>query len=423
MKIKILSTGDEIVSGGVVDTNASWLADSLLGLGLTVDCFVAVGDDFGTLRRTIADLAAETDILIVTGGLGPTNDDITAEAAAGAVNTKTILNPEALGLVTDYFNRKGWPMNPSNKKQAVLPRDCRVIENEVGTAPGFYLRISGCHGFFMPGVPKEMKAMTLNWVLPWIQRYAAKNLGRTLTDITPRTITVFGLPESEVGARLKDLATQFPGVRPGFRADFPLIQVKLYPDSEKRGGGENILDQAEQFVVTTLGRWVISREGLTMEQEVGRLLVQKKATIALAESCTGGLMASMLTDVPGSSDYFIFSGVTYSNEAKIRVLGVRQSTLESHGAVSEETAGEMAQGVRRLTQATYGISTSGVAGPGGGSPEKPVGTVCIGIAGPGFCTTKRYGFAFNDRTMNKQIFAVTALGALRKRMLMQGGSV
>lgn len=422
MKIRILSTGDEIISGGVVDTNATWLAASLLTLGLTVDRLVAVGDDFETLGHTIADLAAGADILIVTGGLGPTDDDITAEAAASAGNTQTVLNPEALGLMTDYFDRKGWPMNPSNKKQAVLPRGCRVIENMAGTAPGFYLCISDCHSFFMPGVPKEMKSMTRNWVLPWIQRHAGKNLARTLTDLTPRTITVFGLPESEVGARLKNVATQFPGVRPGFRADFPLIQVKLYPDLEKRGGSENILDQAEQFVVTTLGRWVISRKGLTMEQEVGRLLVQAKATIALAESCTGGLMASMLTDVPGSSDYFLFSGVTYSNEAKVRVLGVRQSTLESHGAVSEETAGEMAQGVRRLTQATYGISTSGIAGPGGASPGKPVGTVCIGIAGPGFCTAKRYGFAFNDRTMNKQIFAVTALGELRKQMLMQGGS-
>ncbi len=422
MKIRILSTGDEIVSGGVVDTNANWLAASLLTLGLTVDRIVAVGDDLETLEQTIADLAAGADILIVTGGLGPTDDDITAAAAAGAVNLKTFLNPEALGFMTDYFARKGWPMSPSNHKQAMLPQGCRVIDNRAGTAPGFYLCIAGCHGFFMPGVPREMKAMARSWVLPWIQRHAGKISGHAPMDLTPRIITVFGLPESEVGARLREVAVLFPGVRPGFRVDFPLIQVRLYPDPGT-AVWEKSLDQAEEFVVTTLGHRVISTQGLKMEAEVGRLLAQAKATIALAESCTGGLMASMLTDVPGSSDYFLFSGVTYSNEAKVQVLGVRQSTLERNGAVSEETAGEMARGVRRLTGATYGISTSGVAGPGGGSPDKPVGTVCIGIAGPGFCKTRRYGFAFNDRTMNKQIFAATALGQLRKRLLMDAGSV
>ncbi len=422
MKVRILSTGDEIVSGGVVDTNATWLAAALLTQGLTVDRIVAVGDDLETLGCTIAGLAEGADILIVTGGLGPTADDVTAAAAAGAANSQTVLNPDALGLMEAFFAEKGWTMSPSNHKQAMLPHGCQVIDNRTGTAPGFYLCISGCHSFFMPGVPREMKAMARSWVLPWIQRHAREIPGHSRMDLSPRVITVFGLPESEVGARLKDVATLFPGVRPGFRVDFPLIQVKLYPDPAKAVGERN-LDQAEEFVVTTLGHWVISTQGLKMEAEVGRLLAQSKATIALAESCTGGLMASMLTDVPGSSDYFLFSGVTYSNQAKVRVLGVRQSTLDRFGAVSEETAGEMARGARRLAGATYGLSTSGIAGPGGGSPDKPVGTVCVGIAGPGFCEARRYGFAFEDRTMNKQIFAVTALGALRKRLLMDAGSV
>lgn len=241
-------------------------------------------------------------------------------------------------------------------------------------------------------------------------------------NLTPETITVFGLPESEVGERLKNISTLFPGIRPGFRADFPLVQVKLYPEPGKGVAIKKALERAKVFVVETLGDRVISQDGLTMQEEVGRLLVQQKATLALAESCTGGLMASMVTDFAGSSDYFLFSAVTYSNEAKVRVLGVSQTTLDRYGAVSEETAGEMAEGVRRLTNSTYGVSTSGIAGPGGATPEKPVGTVCIGIAGPGFCETRRYVFSFEDRILNKQMFAVRALWDLRVRMIKGTGN-
>ena len=431
MKVRILSTGDEIMSGGIVDTNTSFLAAALLNLGLSVDRFVATGDDPLTMSRTISEIVQGTDFLIVTGGLGPTGDDMTAEAAADALKVKTFLNNEALDLIEAFFARKGWTMSQSNKKQAMLPAGCRVIDNRVGTAPGFYLLISGCHSFFLPGVPKEMKVMAGEFVLPWIQQHAGLSQDQNPMNspidhpmnLTPKTITVFGLPESEVGERLRDLAILFPGVRPGFRADFPLIEVKLYPEPGSCVKGEKALERAKSFVVEAFGHWVVSRDGLTMQEEVGRILVQQKATLALAESCTGGLVASLLTDVAGSSDYFLFSGVTYSNEAKVRVLGVSQTTLERYGAVSEETAGEMAEGVRRLTGSTYGVSTSGIAGPGGATSEEPVGTVGIGVAGPGFCATRRYVFSFEDRIMNKQMFALRALGELRDRMLKETGSV
>lgn len=417
MKVRILSTGDEIMSGGVVDTNSSFLAEALLALGLNVDRFVATGDNTLTMSQTISEMAQGSNFLIVTGGLGPTGDDTTAEAAAAALKVKTILNGEALNLIKAFFVKKGWPMGKSNQKQAMLPAGCRVIDNRVGTAPGFYLAISGCHCFFLPGVPVEMKVMAGEFVLPWIQHNSGIFPEQNPINLTPKTITVFGLPESELGERLKDISTLFPGVRPGFRADFSLLQVKLYPEPGRGVEGEKNLNLARAFVIKTLGHRVVSGDGLTMQEEVGRLLTCQKATVALAESCTGGLVASMLTDVTGSSDYFLFSGVTYSNEAKVRVLGVSQSTLDKFGAVSEETAGEMAEGARRLTDATYGVSTSGVAGPGGATPGKPVGTVCIGVAGPGFCVTRRYVLSFDDRVLNKQMFAVRALEELRDRIL------
>ncbi|MBI9088738.1 MAG: CinA family nicotinamide mononucleotide deamidase-related protein [Desulfobacterium sp.] len=416
MKAEILSTGDEIVSGGVNDTNSTWLAATLLTMGVATERCVAVGDDLVGIGRAIVEAASRVDLLLVTGGLGPTSDDLTSEAAAMAGGVESVVNPEALGSMERFFAKRGWDMAPVNQKQARLPKGAEVIENGVGTAPGFYLILSGCHCFFMPGVPSEMKVMARENVFPRIQKLVGLS-----GPLPSRSITVFGLPEAEVGVRLNEFNRLFPGVRLGFRVDFPLIEVKLSWGHSKGKGAETALAKAGQFVASTLGRRVVSTHGLAMEQEVGRLLLETGATVAVAESCTGGLVASMLTDVAGSSDYFLFSGVTYSNDAKVRVIGVKASTLVSFGAVSEETAREMAQGVRNLTGATYGVSTSGIAGPGGGNDDKPVGTVCIGVAGPGFSWAKRYVFPFDDRGMNKKMFAATALEMLRRRLTPEEG--
>lgn len=418
MKAEILSTGNEIVSGGVNDTNATWLATNLLSMGIAVERCVVVGDDLDGIGRAIVEAAAGADLLLVTGGLGPTSDDLTSEAASRAGGVEWVMNPEALGSMERFLGKRGWDMAGVNRKQARLPKGAEIIENSVGTAPGFYLSISGCHCFFMPGVPSEMKVMAPKDVFPRIQ-----NIFDLPGAIASRSFTVFGLPEAEVGGRLHDFNLRFPSVRLGFRVDFPLIEVKLSCEDAKGQGAETVLAGAGHFIESSLGRRVVSLHGLTMEQEVGRLLLEAGATVAAAESCTGGLVASMLTDVAGSSGYFLFSGVTYTNDAKVRILGVKESTLAGFGAVSEETAREMAQGVRNLTGATYGVSTSGIAGPGGGSDDKPVGTVCVGVAGPGFSWAKRYVFPFDDRGMNKKMFAAIALEMLRRRLTPKEGSL
>jgi nicotinamide-nucleotide amidase len=232
-----------------------------------------------------------------------------------------------------------------------------------------------------------------------------------------KTITTFGLPESLAGEKVAGVEAAFPGIKLGLRANFPQIQVKLYGRETDPAKLDQRMAKAGQWALERLGPNVVSENGERMEAVVGRLLSERSASIGLAESCTGGLLANWLTNVAGSSAYFFFSGVTYSNQTKIDVLGVRPETLEKHGSVHEETAREMAEGVRRIAGTTYGLSTSGIAGPAGGTEDKPVGTVCVGYAGPDHSFGRRLYFPFGKRLMNKQIFAMAALDILRRELL------
>ncbi|MEA1968895.1 MAG: CinA family nicotinamide mononucleotide deamidase-related protein [Thermodesulfobacteriota bacterium] len=415
MKAEILSTGNEILSGSVTDTNSSWLAVKLLETGIRITRQTCTGDETEGIATAIKEISNRADIVLVTGGLGPTIDDVTAKAAALAAGDKLDLNQKALLSIKAYFEQKSRHMPEINRKQANLPLKSVTMENSCGTAPGFHMEIGKALFFFMPGVPFEMKKMFKTGVVPEIEkRFGVQN------QLFSESFTVFGLPEAEVGTRLRGFHEKFSGFRLGFRAAFPLIEVKFSCQGMNTADekAENAMKQAGQWIFSRLDKRVVSLQGLLMEQEVGRLLSLSKATIAVAESCTGGLIANMLTDVPGSSDYFLLSAVTYSNRAKIEVLGVNQDTIIKNGAVHRETAREMAEGARRIAKADYGISTSGVAGPGGGSDDKPVGTVCIGVAGPGFSKGKQYYFPFIERGMNKKIFAVTALELLRRELIM-----
>ncbi len=422
MKAEIISTGNEVLTGAVNDTNSSWLSSMLLEAGITMVRITCVGDDVNAIADVLEQSSERVDIVLVTGGLGPTSDDVTAVAAALAAKDEIVMHQDALAGIKNYFKNKGWDMPGINKKQAELPSCAEIIENTTGTAPGFYIEIERALCVFMPGVPFEMKKMFKTGVKPLIEEYFGHK-----EKILSEKISVFGLPEAEVNLRLKGFTDNFPGIGLGFRAIFPLIEVKFFCAVDSRENcnsngcmkkANDVIKDARNWIISKLGRYIVSSAGLSMEEEVGRLLLVKKATIAVAESCTGGLIADMLTNVPGSSHYFLFSGVTYSNDAKINILGVNKNTIIGNGAVHENTARQMAEGVKKISKATYGISTSGIAGPGGGNCEKPVGTVCIGIAGPDFSMAKRYSFSFTERYMNKKIFAVTALELLRRELKM-----
>lgn len=414
MIAEILSTGDEMLLGDLVDTNSGWLCSRLKQLGIRVRRITTIGDDLDTISDTLRTISGRADICLATGGLGPTQDDLTSQAAANAAGEEVVMHQDAYASMSAYFKRRGFELTQENEKQAMLPASATFLENLHGTAPGFALELNNCLCCFMPGVPSEMKQMFDRAVLPRIR----EQFGLAY-DLMIRRLTVFGLGESRVGALLNGFSSRFPQIQLGFRATFPCIEVKLVLDSAGMNpqDGEDLLREAGEWAVSQLENRVISLEGRSIQAEVGHLLREQGQTLAVAESCTGGLIANWITDVAGSSDYFLFSGVTYSNDAKMRILDVKEDTLVANGAVHEETALEMAKGARAGAGADWGISTTGIAGPGGGSDEKPVGTVCIGIAGPGVAEARRYHFRFDHRDRNKRMFAATALEKLRQKLI------
>jgi len=413
MKAEILATGDEIRSGALVDSNSAHISEKLEENGIEVVRHTCVGDELSMLTSTLREIGRRVAVCVVTGGLGPTTDDRSAEAAAKAAGLDLTENEEALANVESFFKKFKRPMTASNRKQAFLPVGAKVLFNPVGTAPGFSVTIEGCRFFFLPGVPYEMKRMLADHVIPDLMAIQGDAALHSLV----KTITTFGLPESLAGEKSAGVEAAFPGIQLGLRANFPQIQVKLYGRGSDLKRLEDRLDEAGRWIVGQLGKHVVSENGETMQTVIGHMLLKESATLALAESCTGGLMANWLTHVAGSSGYFLFSGVTYSNQAKIDVLGVDPKVVEEHGAVDEETARQMAEGARRVAGATYGLSTSGIAGPDGGSEEKPVGTVCIGFAAPDRSYGRRLFFPFGKRLMNKKIFAMAALDILRKELM------
>ena len=413
MIAEIIATGEEIRSGAVIDSNSAYIADRLEENGIAVSRHICVGDDLDLLIAVFKEIGNRADIAVVTGGLGPTSDDLTAEAAARAVGTTLDLNPFALQSVENFFKARQRTMNAASRKQAFLPAGAECLQNLSGTAPGFRLKIGRCLFFFLPGVPGEMRRMVSDIVLPQV----IEIIGDKRRFHRTRTLSTFGLTESRTYERLKGLEKAFPQISLGLRVKFPAIQVKLYANGTNDQQLNDDLAAAVGWVIEKMGNNVFSQQGDPMEKVVGHLLREKQATVALAESCTGGLISDLLTSVSGSSDYFLFSGVTYSNQAKIAILKVSKETIIAHGAVHEETVREMALGARNICGATYGLATSGIAGPTGGTPEKPVGTVCIGLATPHGTAGHRFHFWFGHRTMNKQVFAIAALEVLRRELL------
>ena len=413
LKAEILSTGDEVLTGAIVDTNAAFLAETLTEAGISVSRQTCVGDNLDTLVAIFREMGDRADIVLSTGGLGPTTDDLTAEAAARAASVPLVLDPEALDHLEAYFRERKRAMPEANRKQVCFPEGAERLDNPVGTAPGFAMKIGKALFCFMPGVPHEMRKMMSDEVMPRIYALQGGTPKKNLT----RILSIFGVPEGELNQRMVPFAKDFPELRVGYQVKYPGILLKFYPGEDVSEEAERRLSSAVSWAKNLLGESVVIEGTKSMEAVVGELLRKKGGTLALAESCTGGLIASLLTDIPGSSDYFLFSGVTYANQAKTDLLGVSPQILAAFGAVSEETAAAMAEGARRIAKATYGLSVSGIAGPDGGSEEKPVGTVCISLSTPEGTVTERKLFTYGKRLMLKQMFAAAALDLLRRHLL------
>jgi nicotinamide-nucleotide amidase len=413
MNIEILSTGNELTTGALADTNAAFISECLTQNYLTVNRHHTISDNLSMISTVLKEISHRADILIATGGLGPTSDDLTAEAVARTINKSLVFNQSAFDSMCDFFERLKRPMNPSNKKQAYVPDGAKPLPNPIGTASGFKVLIGKCHAYFLPGVPHEMKKMLKTHVLTDI----FQNFSGFVQKTGHQTIVCFGLTESAMGDTIKDIPQIVEGVQVGTRSMFPELQIKLYATGETVESMASLLKQAEKICLKRLGKYIISTKGESIQQVVGNLLRKEKATLAIAESCTGGLIAHKITEVPGSSDYFLCGAVTYANEIKMNQLNVSAETIQKYGAVSEETVIEMVSGICKKTNAHYGLATSGIAGPGGGTLEKPVGTLCMAVAYDSDIHSQKIVLPFGTRKQKKLLFAMAALDMLRRKIL------
>ena len=417
----ILATGDEIVGGRTVDTNSAWIADKLTALGIDVVALLAVSDDVDRIVWAWRSVVDSADLVISTGGLGPTSDDLTTEAVAEVAGAALRLDERQAERIREFFRSRGRTMPENNLRQAMIPAGAEVIDNPAGTAPGYRIRIARRHaaeggfsvGMVLPGVPREMKPMFVATALPWIAAHT--DPGRVVVS---RTFSTFGLPESALDERLRGVVSPLRG-RLAFRASFPRISVRVSVAGTPEGAGHE-LEALAADVRSRIGEVVYADDDSSMEQVVGKLLAERGLTLATAESCTGGLIGSRITNVAGSSVYYRGGVVAYGNDLKQRLLGVAVKTLEQFGAVSEETAREMASGALRMAAADIAVATTGTAGPGGGTPEKPVGTVAIAVArrsGTGSEVDSRLYRFWGGRDWVRILTAQVALDWIRRSLL------
>ena len=369
----LVSTGDELTTGKVVDTNSTFVADRLFAAGIKVVAVLKVGDDPERLLWAFGQASGLGELIIGTGGLGPTTDDLTTEMVARFLGRARILNESVAADLKMRFEARGIPWTANNLQQALFPEGAAIVPNPVGTAPGFRVDLGAAKNlFWLPGVPQEMTAMFDETVMPWIGTQQGKN-----AEILARIFKIHGLTESKLDELVKPIHLSAEA-KFSFRTHYPDLTLRLTVSAGPTQS-QIFIAVCEQ-IRAVIGTHIYAEGDCTLEEVVGRLLRVKNQTLALAESCTGGLISHRITRIAGSSAYYYGGAVTYSNEAKIKFLGVSQATLEKHGAVSEETALEMSRGIRESTGASIGLSVTGVAGPSGGSKEKPVGMVWISIA-------------------------------------------
>jgi nicotinamide-nucleotide amidase len=413
MKATLLAIGDEILAGLTTDTNSGWLAERLRGVGVETAGILAVPDEPAAIERAVARALDDAELAVCTGGLGPTADDLTVECIARVAGRPLRLDPESLERIEQRFLRLGFEMTPNNRKQAMLPEGCTVIPNPDGTAPGCICPVGEGWIAALPGVPREMRRMAEETLLPWL---AERNPERRFAS---RVFSTFGLTESALDQQLEGVVNA-EEARIAFRAAFPRIQARLTVSGSPDDDLPARLDMLEARVRERLGAhlYAIGDEG--MEETVGRLLREQGLTLAVAESCTGGLIGDRLTEVPGSSAYYTLGVTAYSNDAKRELLGVAAETLGAYGAVSTEVAEEMAAGVRGLGRSDLGLATTGIAGPSGGSESKPVGTVCVGLAWNGGVWSRRYALGSRGRGWIKGLTAQIALDRVRRHLLGEG---
>jgi nicotinamide-nucleotide amidase len=411
MKAEIISIGDELLIGQVVNTNASWIASELNMAGIQVVHIAAIADDKEAIVKSLDDASERADIILITGGLGPTKDDITKKTLAEYFDSKLVFHEPTFNQIKEIFKARNFEVTDINRQQAMIPDKCEPLFNKNGTAPGMWFEKEGKVFVSMPGVPFEMKPMVTEQVLPRLNKKF--NFG----TIIHKTVMTTGMPESFLADKIKEWENNLPeNIKLAYLPQPGIVRLRLTAKGHDKAALQKAVDLQVEKLKAIIGDIIYGYDDITLEEVVGQLLREKGKTLSTAESCTGGYIAHLITSIAGSSDYFQGSVVSYSNEVKSKVLGVPESDLIEHGAVSQQVVEAMVIGVRKLMGTDYAVATSGIAGPTGGTPEKPVGTTWIAVATPEKVVSKLFHFG-EHRGRNIRRAALAALEMLRKELV------
>ncbi|MEI8226408.1 MAG: competence/damage-inducible protein A [Bacteroidota bacterium] len=411
MKAAIITIGDELLIGQTVDTNSAWMGAEMSKAGFDVYRMTSIHDRREDIIYALHEAAGKTDVVLITGGLGPTTDDITKQTLCEFFNTRLVTDDEVLRMIEGMMSRRNLPMNENNRRQAEVPESCRVLKNATGTAPGMWFEKDGTIFISMPGVPYEMKHIMTEHVLPELNKLFTSQI------IIHRNIMTYGTFEAKLAEMLTGFEAGLPGnIKLAYLPASGVIKLRLTGTGTEHGALLNLINQQVDNLYSIIPEFIYGENEESLEMVIGKLLKEKNITVSTAESCTGGEIAHMLTSVPGSSAYYKGTVVAYANSVKTQLLGVQKDIIDKNGAVSEKVVQEMANGARNLFKTEFTVATTGIAGPDGGTEAKPVGTVWIAVASEKGIVTEKRVFG-NDRITNIKRFSLAALNLLRKQII------
>ncbi|MBK8846913.1 MAG: competence/damage-inducible protein A [Bacteroidetes bacterium] len=409
MTIEIITIGDELLIGQVIDTNSAWMAQLLNQYGFIIKYRTAIGDDSKQIKEAIKVACNRVSIVLVTGGLGPTKDDITKKTLCEYFKTKLVLNKKVLHDIEKLFEERGRIISPVNRMQAEIPENCIALRNSNGTAPGMLFEQKGKIIISMPGVPYEMRGIMEEHVIPFL------NKNFKTPSIVHHTVLTHGIGESAIAELISDWEDALPkSMKLAYLPASGMVRLRITAISNEKNIKTQVSKQIKNLK-PLISKYIYGEGDTNLQELIANKLIENNATLAIAESCTGGLISHLITSVPGCSKFYCGSIISYDNSVKLSTLGVKKNTLEKHGAVSEQTVLEMAAGIQKKFKTSYAISTSGVAGPSGGTVEKPVGLVWIGIATPTKCFARKVQYG-SDRMRNITVFAQSAMRMLLREL-------
>ncbi|HEX2920485.1 MAG TPA: competence/damage-inducible protein A [Bacteroidales bacterium] len=411
MKASIITIGDELLIGQTIDTNSAWMGAELSALGFDVTKIISIHDRRDDILNALHETVTNNNVVLITGGLGPTSDDITKQTLCEYFNTKLIISSRVLEMITQMLSARNFPLNENNRRQAEVPENCRILENATGTAPGMWFEKSNTVFVSMPGVPYEMKHIMSEHVLPELKRRY------TSQTIIHRNIMTYGTSEARLAELLNEFEKEIPqNIKLAYLPSWGIIKLRLTATGDNKERVINDVDIQVKKLHKYIHEFIYAENEVSLEECIGMLLKHNNKTICTAESCTGGEIAHLITTIPGSSSWYKGSVVAYSNDIKTKILNVSATEIEQNGAVSEQVVKSMAQGALKIFGTDYAIATSGIAGPDGGTENKPVGTVWTAIAWNDGVYAEKRNFG-NERQSNIRRFSLNALNLLRKQIL------